>query len=1276
MRTIARKAIHSEARRTAVHCVVLRPRPDKSWLLAGTALAGGVLAAAMLTTRPAFATCDTSGATVHCYGDESANRVFSASSAGSPFLLTLGPPSGFVTNTPYHLNFTFGPPFNPAFQVNLNLVNGGANTIHLFQNSFIHNSEDGSGLKLNYSEDGNDVTLDIDQASAVGNSAGEIVGVTRGIEVTGGGSNNSVTVNNFGHVVGTNEDGIFVDGGLFATVNNHSYGSMIGGTSGANFDNVAQVVYDNSGGLTAGLSGSGLNVFDVSGAGLATTDFAVDVYNGHAGVFAGTDDGVRILDVNGNSATVAANVRVDNSGSATHAYVGGLIMSNGFAGVEVEGVTGAITINNNYTQQGSIDLTKLDPLAYNPSGGTGPFFNGVGHPELPPGFTTGIWGNQHGVFVSEGGESLGVSNVSGRIVGVNEEGIFAEDIAHDIEIDNHGVAGQAGGLVWGGKDGIGINEYGASVGGNVDINNNLGTIFGSGHGGLAVGISGAGLGNGIFADNVAGNVSTSNMGGLTFGYAADGIELVGIGGTSTIGNGGSHHKTGIILGAESGVRTVNDFMVDVQNFSQGAILGNGASFINPAIFLDTRGSEGGSASVYNAGLVSSYQLPTFGVSGNPIDPPNVPTVTLHYNKIFNDAHDIAQFAESAGSMGSIANLKLYGQAASLNAIASERGGVSVLNDTTGLLIGRLSLFGNTSNTVAEATNVTGNTVVNFGTWLTTDGTASPVGAALPLGNDLFGAGQNTAYNLGLIQTAFAGTGKETTTFLLNDLYNGGVPTSAKVTGGTGMISMIDGAPGDVTTILGNYHGASKPGFTALIGEDVKFGQGSQGAADLLQVEAFSATPIKPSPVIGGNVDGSTGIVVHKVNTLPSGINDTGIVLVSFAKDVNPASMKCNGPCKTGDTFYFSPLSNGYITINGIGAIADGNVAWYLTEVGDPTIVTKSTFNPVLAQSPALITGAQNIWYDASGVVEDHIYGNHFPTIGGGGGGADLPEGTGAASAPGEAAGNREGLWARMSGSWDSRSGSVTDSVFGTIDTGFNQSTFEVLGGGDFMPTGIGGPLHLGLFGGYTTSNLNFNDLGTSADYTGGVLGAYGAYTNGGYYADAQMTWNPLNLTFHESFGDVKTNANSLGVIANTGYRMDRGGYFLEPIASLDYVDTRLNNMGGGGATVDFSNGQSLRAGAGGRIGTDFPSVGGTTTEVSLLGKVWNEFESANKVTVSDGAGHTSSFTQNISGVFGEVMASATIFNAGRDMSGFVAGGAQFGNDFTNWEVKGGLRKTF
>src|SRR5262249_51940401 len=154
----------------------------------------------------------------------------------------------------------------------------------------------------------------------------------------------------------------------------------------------------------------------------------------------------------------------------------------------------------------------------------------------------------------------------------------------------------------------------------------------------------------------------------------------------------------------------------------------------------------------------------------------------------------------------------------------------------------------------------------------------------------------------------------------------------------------------------------------------------------------------------------------------------------------PASMHCNGPCKTGDTFYVSPLSQDYVNANGIGAIEDGNVAWYITEVGDPTIVLKSTFSPVLAQSPALITGAENIWYEASGVVEDHIYGNHFPS--GGGGGADLAQG-GGASAPGEASGNREGLWARMSGSWDSRSGSVTDSVFGSVDTGFNQSTFEV-----------------------------------------------------------------------------------------------------------------------------------------------------------------------------------------------------------------------------------------
>lgn len=1252
---------------------LVQSRRGRSWLLTGTALAGGVLAVVVVGPRPALALplpCQQSPAnTWTCTGPDSSTEFFNSFSGN--FTFNLG---GDILSvyTPYKQT---APSLGPAFHIDFSEDGGVVNVLH---DSFIHNTDTGSssfGLSLTTTVS-HDVTVNVNSASG-GSLAADIFGGEDGIfadQTSGIGG--SITIFNYGHVEGEDGAGVEVTGGLSADIHNHSYASMIGGNNGAFVHNMPQVNYDNTGGLTAGLNNDGVHINNIFG-GSALND--VIVTNGQGGVIAGRNHGIGIFSITGGSNE--DGVSVDNSGTKAGG-VGGLIVGKFESGVAIENTNGAVTVNNSYTQQGSIDLTKLDPLVYNAGESSGLLFDS-GTPVLPPGFTTGIWGNQNGVFIGNVRSDLNILNVQGRIVGHNEEGIslgiFDTSIRGNVFIDNHGVSGKPGGLVWGGRDGIGIGEFdNGFVSGNVTIDNQLGTIYGAGHGLVAIGSA---TGNGIYMQNVDGNVDIFNSGGLTFGYHSDGMELANIFGTTSIKNGGGPEgELGIVLGFASAVKTSVQNL-DIHNGSRGAFLGNGGSFFNPVLLLDTNGSEGGGASVYNAGLVSSYQLPTFDVTGASFTPPKVPTVTLNYDKIFSDKNDIAQFAATGGAAGSIANLGLYAQAAGLNMIVSESGGVSVLNDTSGLLIGRVMLFGSTNNAVRQTTDLTGNTIVNLGTWFTADA-AGVIPAFAGGGNTLGGAGEtNSIYNLGLIQTAFEGPGAtggakdETATFYLNDFFNGGVPVSTKVSGGSGLLSMIDGAPGDETYIRGNYHGASKPGFNALLGVDVFFGQGEAGASDLLNIEPQSV-PAGSAPTSGGNMYGSTGIIVHKVNSAPGGINQDGIVVVNGAVDANPASMQCFGkPCVAGDTFFISSLSPDYINVNGIPAIQDGLFAWYLTEVGDPHFVLKSTFNPVDGQTPDLITGAQNIWYDASGIVEDHIYGNHFPTVGGGGGGADLAEEP-AASAPGEAAGNRSGLWARMSGNWDNRHTSLTDSIFGTIDTSFNQSTFEVLGGGDFSPGGLTGPFRLGIFGGYTTSSLDFASFNTSADYKGGVLGAYAAYTNGGYYADAQVTWDPLSMTFHTAFANVGSNANSVGVIANTGYRMDRGRFFVEPIASLTYVDTRLDDMTTGGGTVDFSNGQSLRAGAGGRVGTHFASMGGTTTEVALLGKLWNEFESANKVTVSDGMGHSVTYSNNISGVFGEAMASATIYSPDRSVSGFLAGGAQFGADFTNWEAKAGVRKTF
>src|SRR5262249_26168260 len=155
-----------------------------------------------------------------------------------------------------------------------------------------------------------------------------------------------------------------------------------------------------------------------------------------------------------------------------------------------------------------------------------------------------------------------------------------------------------GGLVWGGEDGILVGE----LGGDVNINNDGGKVFGAGE----FCCNFFGTGNGIGVAFVGGNVNISNLGGLTFGYTRNGINIFDINGTGKITNGAGGGALGIIVGAEEGIAIGSVHKAEIDNFLGGAILGNGSfNSFSPVIFLSTPQSEGGGAEVYNAGLMSS-----------------------------------------------------------------------------------------------------------------------------------------------------------------------------------------------------------------------------------------------------------------------------------------------------------------------------------------------------------------------------------------------------------------------------------------------------------------------------------------------------------------------------------------------------------------------------------------------------------------------------------------------------------------------------------------------
>jgi hypothetical protein len=201
------------------------------------------------------------------------------------------------------------------------------------------------------------------------------------------------------------------------------------------------------------------------------------------------------------------------------------------------------------------------------------------------------------------------------------------------------------------------------------------------------------------------------------------------------------------------------------------------------------------------------------------------------------------------------------------------------------------------------------------------------------------------------------------------------------------------------------------------------------------------------------------------------------------------------------------------------------------------------------------------------------------------------------------------------------------------------------------------------------------DLGDGkVDYEGGVAGTYLAYNNGAFYADATVKAEFLSNDYSFDTVDVSADSTSVGISANTGYRFTIGRSFVESLASIRYVKASVDDFDTTDGSVDYGDADSLKAGAGARIGTAF-ATGAATTQLSLLGRVWNEFDGEPEVTVDNGI-DTFTYTDDISGLYGEVEGEVLVTSSDGSLSGFVSANGKFGDDFTSYGAKAGLRKGF
>lgn len=442
--------------------------------------------------------------------------------------------------------------------------------------------------------------------------------------------------------------------------------------------------------------------------------------------------------------------------------------------------------------------------------------------------------------------------------------------------------------------------------------------------------------------------------------------------------------------------------------------------------------------------------------------------------------------------------------------------------------------------------------------------------------------------------------------------------------------------GDVTTMSGNFNGGgtSSFGIDAFLG-----GPGPASSSDQL--------------FVGGDVTSVTALLVNDTNPGAGSYNPTGIRFAHVDGEAPEGSFFLPG----------GPIDKGFFDYD-ILRVETASSDWLLV----------SAPNDRAAELPALLTGAQTLWYESSGVWLDRT--------------ADLrrqlttcqpvdeaamavngtsPQITPTADVAPECHYKRYGLWFRGYGGQYDRNDGVE----------YDQDIWGGEAGIDFVLSDADsgyGAFIVGLLGGYVTSSMDFDSTSDSADLEGATFGAYATYLSGGWYADLLFKANLLDVDYETSFDDENsddnTDATSLGVRLDTGYRFGMDSFFLEPQATLAYVNTSMDDFSLLATDVDPEDGESLRGRLGLRAGMSWDS-GNMIFEPFLVGSVWHEFEGDNEVNLTSGGSVTVS--DQAEQTYGEVGGGINVLDADGGMSLFAKVDALVGGDIESISGKVGGR---
>jgi outer membrane autotransporter protein len=462
----------------------------------------------------------------------------------------------------------------------------------------------------------------------------------------------------------------------------------------------------------------------------------------------------------------------------------------------------------------------------------------------------------------------------------------------------------------------------------------------------------------------------------------------------------------------------------------------------------------------------------------------------------------------------------------------------------------------------------------------------------------FGAGNDVFQNEGTVRTAHNGAASELVTFTGLEFFNNGA-----------LITMVDGAEGDLFVLSGDYAG--------------------WGLSAQLAVDAFLGGPGSTSDVLNiqGNASGATGVVVNDTHPGPGAFNNVGIPVVIVNGTRSPSNFFLAG----------GPIDKGFFSYD---LFLNGNTfALFSAPNGSANILPR-----IVTASQTLWQRSSGVWFDRSADLRSYFYE---------GGGSENPLGP--------------GVWVRTFGDFTQTDAQVITHQFSAtriFDVGYDQRSVGVEAGFDF-PVAMSDQtvVLLGVTAGYVGSKVDFNDDRNDATLIGPNVGAYATLLHGGLFVDLLFKADLLEMRYTNAvLGRHTADVNTWGGHLDIGYRFaGASGWFMEPLGTLTYVKNDFTDLVVPGSLVRFDDNDSFMGRLGLRVGQTL-HYGSYNLEPSITISVWHEMSSDNTAALTS-SGTTFVFTdRTMDKTYAEVSTQLNLFNLNNKVTGFAKADMRYGTD--------------